>query len=120
MKLGTETGSLVNHIYSNMTNTPNPKAGMGATELCWTDRHPYTIVEVSKSGKTLWATRDSVKVIRGSIQDGSAEYEFTSNLDAPRTKYTFRKNGLFVRHGDSITGSTLLVGKREEYHDPHF
>lgn len=48
MRLGTQTGSVTNHILSRATiGQPEPTVGMGATLLGWTDRHACTIVEVS-------------------------------------------------------------------------
>ena len=38
-------GSLNNLLYSRSAS-PEPEVGMGATEICWTDRHPYTIISV--------------------------------------------------------------------------
>ena len=46
LKLGKETGSLVNYIMGN--NSSEPKVGEGATVLGWTDRHAYTVTSVSE------------------------------------------------------------------------
>jgi hypothetical protein len=35
------SGSLVNHLYSGMVNTPTPEVGMAATILHWTILHPH-------------------------------------------------------------------------------
>lgn len=43
MKLGRETGSLINHLLSH-SKEPAPAVGMGATILGWSDRHPATVV----------------------------------------------------------------------------
>lgn len=45
MKLGTETGSVMNHLMSGCP-TP-PVVNKGATMLHWTDRSPYDVVWVS-------------------------------------------------------------------------
>ncbi len=43
MKLGTETNSLINNLYSNMTiGAPAQVVGMAATTLSWTDRSVAT------------------------------------------------------------------------------
>jgi len=44
LKLGTETGSLINHVMSRMTAGPDPVAGDPATVLHWSDRDPATVV----------------------------------------------------------------------------
>ncbi len=46
MKLGTQTGSMTNHLMSNVKSM-EPMVGMGATVLMWTDRHACTIIEVN-------------------------------------------------------------------------
>ena len=44
MNLGTETGSVMNHLMSRMVRgEPAPRVGMGATLLSWTDRHAATV-----------------------------------------------------------------------------
>ena len=58
MKLGTQTGSLTNHIYSRaVIGQPNPEIGMGATVLCWTDRHAATITAILNSSATIIVVR---------------------------------------------------------------
>lgn len=61
MKLGSETNSVVNHIYSRaVIGQPEPQVGMGGTVLHWTDRDPVTIFRVFKVGKSvLIETRDA-------------------------------------------------------------
>lgn len=59
MKLGTDTGSLTNYLLSGTNGQPKPVVGMGATILSWTDRHPATIVEVSKDYKVIAIQRDN-------------------------------------------------------------
>ena len=43
-------GSLQNRIMERDTETV-PEIGMGATELCYTDRYPYTIIEILAKNK---------------------------------------------------------------------
>ena len=53
LRLGTETGSLVNHVWSR-TRPVGPEdvcEGMGATFLSWTDRHAATVHAVWTEGK---------------------------------------------------------------------
>lgn len=117
-KLGTQTGSLVNHLYSG-SKMPAPEVGMGATRLCWSDRHAATIVEVSKSGKALAIVEDIATRIDKNGMSESQEYTFAPGTGSP-VWYTLRKNGAWVRKGDSIKGERLAVGGRSEYHDFSF
>lgn len=92
MKLGTQTGSVMNHLYSRMTKgQPKPEVGMGATILSWTDRHAATItnVEVTKNFIILTVQEDNYKLVKGSQMDGSAEYEFTPNPNGRTMHFRF-------------------------------
>jgi hypothetical protein len=103
-----------------MNETIKPEIGMGATLCGWSDRHAATIVEVI-SDKTIVIQQDSFKVIKGSCHDGSAEYEYSRNPEAGKGVYTLRKNGRWVRQGESLKdGYRASVGFRSEYYDPHF
>lgn len=125
MKLGTQTGSLVNHIYSRM-GSPEPVVGMGATECLWSDRHAVTIVEVTK--KYIVTQRDDTKRIDSNGMSESQEYEFTPNPEAYKQywkkdkKGTYRQahhneNGRLVFNGHSCH---LGIGYRDEYYDFSF
>lgn len=148
MKLGSQTGSLVNHIHSRgVIGQPSLTIGMGATELLWTDRHALTIVEIVVAGpggkgecvwtgdaiqasdvKRIATTSDKTKVVRGSGHDGSAEYEYTSDMDGHRSWWAVGRDGLWksVRRNEatgrwvSAGERGLRIGERDEYRDPSF
>ena len=114
------TNSLVNLLMSGPAATV-PTVGMGATELCWTDRHAGTIVEVSKSGKTLYWVQDNAKRIDTNGMSESQEYEYAPNPTGHRQKFTLRANGRWVRAGEPAkNGTKLAIGRRESYHDFSF
>lgn len=119
MKLGTETGSLINHVLS--TSAPvEPKAGIGATLCLWTDRHAYTVTWVGPSGKTLLATRDKATRIDNNGMSDAQTYSYQTVEDAERVKFTLRSNGRWVRQGETKGGATLALGYRKEYYDHSF
>lgn len=98
-----------------------PVVGMGATVLMLSDRHPATIVEVSKNLRKVTIQEDRFSVVSGSVMDGSASYDFKANPEASRETYTLRKNGRYVREGESLkNGTGLRIGERDRYYDPHF
>ena len=97
-----------------------PKEGMGATLLMWSDRHAYTIHKVE--GKKLWASRDNTKLIAGNHHSESQEYEFSNENQNDESKwqlFSFRKDGRW-HNGTSLKGTTLLIGTKKEYYDPTF
>lgn len=149
MKLGTQTNSLVNHLYSRaVIGQPEPEVGMGVTLLSWTDRNAGTIVAVEKDAKgtvMIHVTQDDSRVISGSSSgssfDGSADYEYTPRPDGHR--YTFRRNedgtwqevfqkalewdaeGKVSKRSSrwskvSGGGKGIRIGERETYRDPSF
>lgn len=131
MKLGTETGSVMNHLISRgVIGQPEPAVGMGATILMWTDRKAATVTEVFKVGMLTYITiqADKSKVVKGSSQDGSAEYEFIPDPNGSTTTYRREANGLWteVRKNKATgrwvktQGAGLRIGERDEYCDPSF
>ena len=116
MKLGTETGSLINHLAASAAS-PRPEVGMAATLLLWTDRKPATIVWVSASGKTLRLQHDYAKRIdnRGPYTEDQ-DYEYSPNPNGHIETARLTKRGWRVKGG----GSGVMLGHRERYEDPSF
>lgn len=114
MKLGTETGSMVNHLMSGTIGAPEPTVGMGATILCWTDRHAATIVKVTSS--QIHVRRD--RAIRVDNNGMSEVQQYTYEQDPTADVEVFRK----TKRGWRKTGggASLRIGDRAEYHDYSF
>lgn len=97
-----------------------------ATISVGSDRYPATLI--GHDGKILIVRHDDSQVIKGSEQDGSAEYEYASNPNGQLSYW--RKDGdrfVEVVKNDATgrwnkLGSTrrLYIGKRTKYYDPHF
>ena len=90
LSLGSETGSLINHVISGTTNLA-PAVGMGVTILGWSDRHAATIVEVSPDGKRVGIVRDVATRTDSNGMSESQSYSFTPGTGNP-SFYTLRKN----------------------------
>lgn len=112
MKAGSETGSLINHLYSRGQEVV-PMVGMGVTILCWTDRHAGTIVKMTPT--QIHVQMDSVKRIDSNGMSESQEYKYSRDTYAAVT--VFRKTNRGYR---SKAGNGLLIGTREKYHDYSF
>jgi len=113
------TGSVFNNLMQDSLH-PTPEVGMGATLLSWTDRTAATIVEVNKSGKKIKIREDkSTRTDSNGMSDSQA-YTYEPNPNGSTREYSLRKNGRWVRVGQPQTGSSLLVGHREEYYDYSF
>jgi hypothetical protein len=127
MNIGTQTGSVVNHLYSRMTKgEPEPTVGMGVTKLSWTDRDAGTIVEVNMKKRYIAVTEDQAKRIDNHGISESQEYEYTSVMDGHRDYYRKDKKGQWRRcyHNDNgrlVFGTGgLILGHRESYYDFSF
>src|SRR5262245_61336381 len=108
MKLGSETNSLINHVLSGCD--VEAKVGMGATILCWTDRHAATIVKVTKTQIHVRQDRATRTDKNGmsEVQSYSYESDEAAGVEVFRlTKKGWRNN----------KGNGLIVGDRCEYHD---
>jgi len=127
MRLGTETGSLVNHVYSRTDSEP-PYVGMPATLLLWTDRNPATVVDVNMKGRCIVVQEDDYKRVDSNGLSESQQYEYTRNPNG--SVHIFRKNkkGEWVMHRLNLEtnrlvqarGAGLRLGSREKYHDFSF
>jgi hypothetical protein len=127
MNAGTQTGSLVNHIYSRMTiGAPEPIVGMGVTMLSWTDRDAGTIVEVNTKKRYIAVTEDSKTRIDNNGISESQQYEYTAVMDGYRNYYRKDRKGqwrrcYFNNNGRLVFGTGgLIIGHRESYYDFSF
>ena len=122
-KLGRDTNSVVNWIYGNSAN-PIPQVGMGATMLCWTDRHAMTVHMVDLKGKVkkMWVSEDTAKRIDKNGMSESQDYEYSNdNQNHPErwTLCTLRKDGRW-HMGNRLSGACVMIGVRREYYDYSF
>ena len=112
MKLGSETGSLVNHVAST-SKQPIPTVGMGCTILMWSDRHAATVVEI-KSARRIVIQQDNAERTDKNGMSESQEYTYTPNTNAAKRVFFLNKRGRWVEQGG---GNGLLLGQRIEFYD---
>lgn len=128
MKLGTETGSFTNHIYSRATKgQPEPEVGMGCTLLQWSDRQAATIIAIENG--ILTVQEDHAKRIDQNGMSEDQDYEYAPNPDGATYHFRFGKsekwelvhqNERTGRWNKSESGAGLLIGQRRQYHDFSF
>jgi len=111
------TGSFFNNLMQG-TPTPKVEVGMGVTQLCWTDRRAYTVIEVV-SGKKLVIQRDTAIPLFQGMTD-SQSYEYRPNLDGEKTIITLRENGTWHEAGTTMRSEVYALGYRQEYYDYTF
>lgn len=121
MRLGTDTNSATNYLLSGTKGQPVPCVGMGATELLWSDRYAYTIMYVNPKCTEIGVQRDRAIRVDSNGMSESQEYHYESQPDAEIVYYTLRKNGAWVKKGESMRGgSRMRIGQRIEYYDYSF
>ena len=133
MKLGTQTGSMINHMLSRAVDgEPEVKVGMGVTFLSWTDRNPGTIFRVFTAGNAtiIECRADDYKRVDSNGMSESQEYEYKIRPNGGKS--FFRKNeksGFWERvtknestgrWNKSNIGCGIRIGEREKYHDFSF
>jgi hypothetical protein len=127
MKLGTQTGSLTNHILSRaVVGQPEPVVGMGATVLSWTDRHAATIVGVAGDIITVQEDR-SFRTDNNGMSE-SQTYRFMRDPIGSRHQFRRTKTGQWqevtynskTKRYSKTEGHGLRIGEREEYRDFSF
>lgn len=125
LKLGTGTGSLINHLYSR-AGSPEPVVGMGVTFCHWTDRSCGHVVAVLDGGKRLEVV--GAKVEWEQHPSGYAKSIEPGDPSGPRSTVRL-VNGKWVEsYRNPTTGrwkkggssSAVLLGKCDPYNDPSF
>lgn len=112
-------GSLQNRLEER-AKMPAPKVGMGATEMCWSDRHAYEIVEV-KDARHITVRKLDYKRIDNNGMSEMQTYEYTSNEDNPKATLFLTKKGEWrERIGRELGCYRWVIGHAEEYYDFSF
>jgi len=123
LKLGTQTGSLVNHVLSSYKGVA-PIEGEAATVLMWSDRAPATVTD--------WDAKMQIVSLREdkAICTDFDQQTYTYERNEFGASYNFRreKNGSWVQvffkrdtgRWIKSKGAGLIIGRREKYRDPSF
>lgn len=118
-------GSLENLLHGQgRYRYPEPEVGMGATEILYSDRHAGTIVATKAvRGKVVrvdWTRDEAIRVDENGRSE-SQSYCYKLDPFAPIEVFTLRKNGAWVKAGQSMrNGRRLAIGKRDEFYDYSF
>jgi len=97
-----------------MTHTEaKPTVGMGATKIMFSDRHPYTVIEVM-SEKRIKVQEDSATRTDKNGFSESQEYTYEPNPNGTVYTLSLRKDGRWRVVGDT---QVFSVGTRREYYD---
>ena len=111
MKLGSETNSLVNHLFSRATKgQPVPTVGMGATLLSWTDRAAATIVSVEEIGGS-----KRYRYIVGVVEDYARRVDSNGMSECQQYEYQRDPNGRVVEFASKVgTGEWVRMARNDK------
>lgn len=126
-------GSAQNRISAEC-KMPKPEVGMGVTELLWSDREPYEVIEVISEKKIRIRELTEERIDNNGISEHQ-EYRLSPNPDG-EVKTLVLRNGKWrdlVKEerylGDQkwetietrrLGSSQWLIGRAEKYRDPSF
>lgn len=96
--------------------TQKLEVGMGATKLGWTDRHPYTVIEI-RSPKRIVVQADTSTRLDTNGMSEEQDYSYTPDPTGHTVVLTQRKDGSWRAKGE---GTRFAVGARRRYHDYSF
>lgn len=136
MKLGSQTGSVINHLMASGTiGQPEPTIGMGVTILSWSDRKAGTITRTGiwAKCKAIEVREDHSRVVSGSTHDGTAKWEYAPNPTGNALFFVFKddqwrratneadpRDFVKLKLYKKGSGQGLRIGSRETYYDPSF
>lgn len=126
MKLGVDTGSLVNWIYSsNEGKEVKIEIGMPVTKLYWTDRDVYVVTDIDDKYITI---AEAKTVMKGGIYDGyktpvrdeNGNIEYYNDSKLYVRKFRNRWNAYDKVSGTRYGKVNLIFGVADGYRDPCF
>lgn len=114
-----------------------PEVGMGLTEHGYSDSRAYTVVKVSASGKTCWATRDKATLLNGFKSgepdalvstpggfchhvEGCQRYNYETDPTAHPHRFSLTKRGWRLVGTSQHAGGGVTMGVRHEHYDYNF
>jgi hypothetical protein len=120
-----------------MNTSPTFKIGSPATECGYSDRHAGWITSVSKSGTRVTFARGKATLLNGPASDaadalqvslggfaghvsGTQRWHIERDTEAPAEVYSLRRNGRWVRRGESAAGGARLVAGHSHHYDFNF
>jgi len=125
LKLGTQTGSLINHVLS--TESCIPEVGMGATLLGWTDRSPATVIAWNPNKKEVTVQEDNYTRQDMNGMSECQDYSYTTNIKGQVKIFRWTDKGWrqIMLNSEThrwvyVDGEGLYIGQRERYYDFSF
>jgi len=127
MKWNSELGR---HESLEEKNLRLMEVGAPATVSGWSDKHPATVVDIFKKGKTTYVTvqQDSATRIDNNGMSDNQEYTYERNTQGSKYTFKVKSDGDLVnvaynpetKRFREIGGKYLTIGVRRKFHDYSF
>lgn len=101
-----------------------PKVGDGCTEMCWSDQHAYTVIEVV-STRCVYVQRDKATRTDKNGMSDQQDYRYERDPSGKVELLVFKvtkhnPNGRWVRKSEGVRGNQFVMGVRHEHFDFSF
>lgn len=108
-------GSLQNRLLE-MTKSQTPVIGMGATEIYYSDRRAWEVIEVMDERHI------AVRRLKANLEGDYLEQNYTYEQDPNgHIAYLFlTKGGTWKERIGRKYGNIFYIGRADEYEDPNF
>lgn len=96
------------------------EVGTGGTIYLFSDRVACTVISLPLGHRASWVEVQEDRAIRtdDNGMSDSQDYTYQPNPEGRKTRFTLRKNGLYIRQGDPMKNGILLkLGSRSHFHD---
>jgi hypothetical protein len=113
--------------FSNIVNTiidahknAEPVIGDGVTELCYTDRRAYTIIQII-SNREIIIQKDKTRRLDPNGMSDCQHYEYSEDKTGETVAITKRNdNKWYVKTIPMRYSNRFIIGIRDKYHDFSF
>jgi hypothetical protein len=113
-------GSFQNRVMEKSKQPDPVVVGMGVTRCGYSDRHPFTVIEVLSPRRIVVQEDKATRTDKNGMSE-SQSYDYERDPNGTTYTLTLRKNGRWVTQGESMNGGTgWMVGERLKYHDFSF
>lgn len=98
-----------------------PVVGMGVTKLGYTDRTPYTIIEIISEKEIVVQEDNAVRTDANGMSE-CQRYTFSPNPNGHKVVLTLRRSGRWIEKGipDKKGATQYMIGERMKYYDYSF
>lgn len=110
-------GSIDNRLLES-AKMPEPQVGMGATEIYYSDRRPFEIIEVKDARHITVRELDWKRTDSNGMSD-CQDYEYFSNPENRTADLFLTKQGQWRERYDGrrLGCNCFYIGEAERYHD---